>query len=131
MQTILDTLKAFQDENIWWAPEQFQDIQDTRIRDGVRKAFHKPSEYLSNLTTRGTVEDMNAFEAALTDHVYLMKIAALAGLLDLLYKLDQNQTDVSRGLVQWYRQKGWKFPPFRFEQVQDQTSEDLKKIESE
>jgi hypothetical protein len=133
MQTIVDSLKAFQDKNIMWAPEQFLDIQDTRIRDCVRSAFRKPSEYLSNLTTRGTVEDMNAFEAALDDNAFLMKTAALAGFLDILYTLDQKQTLVSRELIQWYRQKGWNFPPFGFEppQIQNEPSEDPKKIESE
>ncbi len=115
MDDILNILKAFQDEHIWWAPEQFMNIQDTQLRDGVRAAFRKPTEYLTRLTSKGTVEDMNAFEAALTEHAFLMKPAALAGFLDLIYKLDQQHIHVSQELVQWYRQKGWKFPLFQFE----------------
>ena len=126
MDDILNTLKAFMEKNICWAPKQFQDIQDLRLRDGVRAAFRNPSEYLIMLTTRGTVEDMNVFEAALTEQVYLMKTAALTGLLDLLYKLDKSHTLVSEEIVQWFRQKGWKFPLFRFEE--DQT-DNTKKID--
>ena len=133
MQTILDVFKEFQNKNIWWSPEQFQDIQDTRIRDGVRKAYRTPSEYLTTLTTRGTVEDMTAFETALDEQVCIMKTAALAGLLDLLYKLDQSQNVVSEEVIQWYRQKNWKFPLFTFEVTTVQTKEpdmDLKKIDT-
>jgi hypothetical protein len=127
MDDILTILKAFQDEHIWWAPERFMDIQDVQLRDGVRAAFRKPTEYLTGLTSKGTIEDMNAFEAALTEDVFLMKPAALAGFLDLIYKLDQQNINVSEELVQWYRQRGWKFPLFRFEMAE----ENPKKIDGE
>jgi hypothetical protein len=133
MQTILDVFKEFQNKNIWWAPEQFQDIQDTRIRDGVRKAYRIPSEYLTTLITKGTVEDMTAFETALDEQVGIMKTAALAGLLDLLYKHDQSHTVVSEEVIQWYRQKKWNFPLFTFEQTKLETIDqetDPKKIDT-
>jgi hypothetical protein len=117
MDAILNSLQAFQDKKMDWAPEKFQDIQHTELRDAVRSVFRKPSEYIVNLLQKGTVEDMNTLDANLIERACFMKTAALAGFLDLMYKQDEQGTPISKEVLQWYRQKGWKFPKFQCEET--------------
>jgi hypothetical protein len=125
MNSILNCLQKFEEEHISWPPERFLEIQDDEIRNVVRMAFRTPTDYLVHLLEKGSVEDMNTLEENLTEHAYLMKTAALAGLLDFMYTRFKRGAPISNEILQWYEQKGWKFPAFQDENCNGNNTEKI------
>jgi hypothetical protein len=115
MDSILDTLKAFETNHIFWAPEQFQDIYDEDMRKTVRAAFRTSDTFIQTLVTTGTANDMDDFVSALRTKASMMTAVTLAELLHTLYTFEQQGVVVSKETVKWYRSKGWAFPPFAHE----------------
>lgn len=115
MDAVIETLKAFRMNHIFWAPERFQEIHDEEIRRAVRAAFRDPSNFIPHLLQTGTKEDMEAFSEAVKEKAPLMYLATMAGFLEMLYSQEQRDFPYSQDLVGWFREKGWKFPQFKFE----------------
>jgi hypothetical protein len=115
MDAVIETLNAFTSNHIFWAPEQFQEIHDDEIRKVVRAAFRDPSNFIPNLLQTGSNADMEAFSEAVKAKASLMYLATMAGFLEMLYSQEQRELPYSQDLVGWFREKGWKFPQFRFE----------------
>jgi hypothetical protein len=118
MDAILDTLKAFESNHLFWAPEQFQDIYDEEMRKTVRAAFREPENYIQTLATTATAKEMDTFTTALREKAPMMAAVTLAELLHTLYTFEQQGVTVSKEAVKWYRSKGWAFPPFAHETTQ-------------
>jgi hypothetical protein len=117
MDAVIETLKAFRMNHIFWAPERFQEIHDEEIRRAVRAAFRDPSNFIPNLLQTGTKKDMETFSEAVKEKAPLMYLATMAGFLEMLYSQEQRDFPYSQDLVGWFREKGWKFPQFKFESL--------------
>jgi len=115
MDAILDTLKAFESNHIFWAPERFQDIYDEEMRRAVRAAFRTPDNFIQTLATTAAAEDMKNFVKALREKAPMMSAVTLAEFLHTLYTFDQEGIAISKDAVKWYRNTGWAFPPFAHE----------------
>lgn len=115
MDSVLDTLKAFEENHLGWTPEQFQDIHDEEMRKAVRAAFRDPENYISTLATTATTNEMDIFVTALREKAPMMSAVTLAEFLHTLYTFEQQGFTISKGAVKWYRDKGWAFPPFAHE----------------
>ena len=117
MDAVIETLNAFVNNHIFWAPERYQEIHDEEMRKAVRAAFREPSNFVPNLLQTGSKEDMEAFSEAVKEKVYPMYMATMAGFLEMLYSQEVRQLPYSTYLVRWFREKGWQFPQFRFEET--------------
>lgn len=116
MEAVLATLEAFVKNQMFWPPEQFQDIQDETVRKCVRAAFREPSHYIPKLLQTGTQETLEEFSKAVKDRCPLMYLATFAGFLEMLYAQECQDHPYSRELVPWFRKNGWTFPKFKFEE---------------
>ncbi len=117
MESVIETLNAFTSNHIFWAPERFQELDDDEIRKTVRAAFRDPSNFIPNLLQTGSKDDMEAFSEAVKAKAPLMYLVTMAGFLEMLYSQEQRELPYSQDLVGWFREKGWKFPQFKFEAV--------------
>lgn len=117
MDAVIETLNAFVKNHIFWAPERFQEIHDEDLRKAVRAAFREPSNFVPNLLQTGSKEDMETFSETVKEKVYPMYLATMAGFLEMLYSQEVRQLPYSTDLVRWFREKGWQFPQFRFENI--------------
>jgi hypothetical protein len=117
MDAVLETLNAFLKRHIFWAPERFQELEDDDVRKTVRAAFREPSGFIPNLLQTGTIEDMETFSETVKTKAPLLYVATMAGFLEMLYSQEVRELPYSKDLVVWFREKGWKFPQFKFETV--------------
>ena len=115
MDAVIETLNAFMKNHIFWAPERYSMLQDEEMRKAVRAAFREPSNFVPNLLQTGSKEDMEAFSEAVKEKAGPMYMATMAGFLEMLYSQEVRQLPYSTYLVGWFRDKGWHFPQFGFE----------------
>jgi len=115
MDSVLKTLKAIELEHRWWSPEIFLRLDNQTLK---RKVTHviQTDPYCKTLSRDGTREEIEAFKDALHEQTPLMIISVLTCFLDYLFQQEQTGGSISSQIVKWYRNQGWQFPKFTFEE---------------
>ena len=115
MESFVQDLASFERIHQWWSPQTFQLLTNKTLTEFSRaKLAELPT--LGPLLQTGTLEEFEAFIAAILEAAPKMITVVLACCLDRLHTIDCAQQPVSAAIVAWYRQEGWNFPQFRHEQ---------------
>lgn len=123
MESFLQDLSAFERIHQWWSPQTFQLLSNKTLAEFTRaKLAELPT--LGPLLQTGTLEEFEAFIAAILEAAPKMITSVLACCLDRLYGIDCAQQPVSKPIVAWYRREGWSFPEFCHELPTQKIDED-------
>ena len=119
MDAFIDTLTAFERIHSWWSDETFLKTDNTTLKNFLHDTLYE-SPYIEELSTNGAAESIETLVEKLKNESPKMLLATLVNLLDYLYARDTDGVPFSKELVEWYRAKGWQFPPFSHEAIASQ-----------
>lgn len=114
MEEFVDTLVSFERIHSWWSDETFLKVDNTTLKNFVHDTLYD-SPYIEELATNGSVESIEKLKERLKDKSPKMLFSVLINFLDYLHVRDTDRIPLSKDLVTWYRDQGWKFPAFSHE----------------
>lgn len=120
-RTLLESLKSYEEKFADWQPHHFLEAKSETLKKAVETSLQQ-EPMLDHFIHQGTEEEAMALVELLREEVPMMTVATLKGILDTLYKHEALQEDISKDVVRWYRKQGWKFPEFRFEKIEAETT---------
>ena len=123
MESFVQDLASFERIHQWWSPKTFQVLTNKTLTEFSRAKLAELST-LGPLLQTGTLEEFEAFIAAILEAAPKMITVVLACCLDRLHTIDCAQQPVSAAIVAWYRKEGWNFPQFSHEESGQKIDED-------
>jgi hypothetical protein len=118
MEALLEALQQIEVERRWWSPEIFINMENETLKGDVKGAFHTHNDFITELAINGTTESIQTFSDTMHEETPLVIVSVLTCFLDFLFKREESCQTISHQIVTWYRNQGWQFPKFKFEEEQ-------------
>ncbi len=125
MEDFILFVEGYQQTHSWWSTATFLNMGNETLRRYVRELVSTHT-YTQALATVGTKEHMDELSQQLETRAPLMGQSVFSNLLDFMFRLEQGDRLVSKDVLQWYRARGWGFPAFRAEKIENEDNDEEK-----